>query len=273
MTERIYTAEEGLQFEKAEAELGKNGFDKWTQEGSQRNADLIDQFFQANPTLPVTLQNIYRAVEARKTEFVWLSQARVNWYETAKKNPQLANQLAADLATQGGKPGKLVNDGDQLFENLVLLFNELHSHPQPMAHAIDRISHRPGQQLHYVPQPRRSEPVSRAAKEDNGEPFVTSGLSKQKDGSLGKSPADYAREARERSEKNNPSPSQTPALDASEQTWKYMAEQLLLDGTHSQQSRVRAVYDREQGNGGGWRRVYEACKREANLYRNSRSIR
>jgi hypothetical protein len=63
---------------------------------------------------------------------------------------------------------------------------------------------------------------------------------------------------------------QTSALDATEATWKRMADDLLQDGTHSQQARVRAVYDAEQGN--GWRRVYEACKKEASLYRN-RSIR
>jgi len=269
-TGRIYTAQEAQEFEKADEQLRKNGLDSWTQEGSQRNADLIDQFFQANTTLPVTLQNIYHAVETRKSEFVWISQAKATWYQTAQKNRELANQLAAFLATQG-RPGQLANDGDALFENLILLFNEIHVHPQPIAHAEDRIAHRAGKQLHRVPQPRRTEPQSAAAKADDGTPFVTDGLTKQKDGSLGKSPADYAREARERSEKNNPSPSQAPALDESERTWKAMAEGLLNDGTHSQQARVRAVFDREAGN--GWRRIYEACKKEANLYRNSRSIR
>ena len=39
-----------------------------------------------------------------------------------------------------------------------------------------------------------------------------------------------------------------------------MAESLLRDGTHAQQARIKAVYDREQGN--SWRRIYEACKQE-----------
>jgi len=82
---------------------------------------------------------------------------------------------------------------------------------------------------------------------------------------------DYAeekadREAAERAK----SQSQTTQLSETDQAWRRMATELLGDGTHGQQARVRAVYDAEQGN--GWRRVYEACKKEASLYR-SRSIR
>ena len=237
--------------------------------GTESNTNLIDEFFQKNRDLPVSVENIYRAVEARKGEFIWLSDAQAAWYQTSQQNRDLANQLAIFLATQG-RPGQLANEGDSLFENLLLLFNEINAHPQPLAHAEDRIAHRPGKQLNRVPQPRRTEPVSRAAKEDDGEPFVTSGLTKQRDGSLGKSPADYAREAHEAAEKNNPQPKPGTPLSASDQTWKNMADGLSSDGTHSQQQRVRAVYDREQGN--GWRQIYEACKREVNAYKN-RGIR
>src|SRR5258708_39994285 len=99
MTERRnYTAQEAEQFTKADEQLRKNGLDSWTAEGTQANADLIDQFFQANPTVPVTVANIYKAVEQRKSEFVWLSAAAAEWYQTAQQNPYLANQLAAYLA-------------------------------------------------------------------------------------------------------------------------------------------------------------------------------
>src|SRR5712691_6123045 len=102
MTERRnYTAQEAEQFTKADEQLRKNGLDSWTTEGTQTNADLIDQFFQANPTVPVTVTNIYRAVEERKSEFVWLSSAAAEWYQTAQNNSELANQLAAHLAGKG----------------------------------------------------------------------------------------------------------------------------------------------------------------------------
>jgi hypothetical protein len=180
---REYTAQDAAVFTEAEEQLSKNGFDKWTQQGSQRNADLLDEFFQKNSGVPITIQNVYRAIEARKSEFTWLSQAQAAWYETAKKNPELANQLATFLATQG-HPEQLVNEGDALFENLVLLFNEINTHPQPMAHAIDRINHRPGKTLRYVPKPRRTEPVSPAAKADDGQGFLRpSEMVKNVDGS------------------------------------------------------------------------------------------
>jgi hypothetical protein len=254
---RQYTDADAKQFDEAEKNLAAKGLDV-KGPGAQRNIDLIDEFFQKN-RIPVTVANIHRAVEERKTEFVWLSPAEAEWYQTAQKNPELANELAAFLATQG--PGQLANQGDSLFANLVLLFNELHSHPQPMAHAIDRISHRPGRQLQYSPKPRRTEPQSRAAKEDDGSPFLGD-LIKQADGTFRSKNYFEQKAEREAAEREKPQ-SETPALDPSEARWKSMASELLGRGPHSQQARVREAYDRALGQG-SWRHVYEACQREVN---------
>jgi len=274
---REYTAQDLEQFNKAEEQLGKNGLDKWTQEGIQRNADLFDEYFRANPGLPVTIANVFKAVEARKQDFKWLPQAQADWYQTTQQNPDLANQLAAHLDTQG-QVGRLVNSGDELFANLTLLFTELHSRretvsPQTIANAEDRIAHRPGKQLVRVAQPRRTEPQSQAAKDSPGTDstnWLGRDMIKAPDGSYRNKNVHEQRRDREAAEAAK-AQTQTSALDASEQGWKRMADDLLQDGTHSQQSRVRAVYDAEQGN--GWRRIYEACKKEAGLYRNARSIR
>lgn len=272
MERREYTAHDGEQFTRAEEQLSKKGLDKWTQAGIQNNADLLDEYFQINPTVPVTVANIFKCVAAREQDFRWLSQAQADWYQTAQKNLELANQLAAFLATQG-RPGQLANEGDLLFENLLLLFNEINAHPQPIAYAEDRLAHRPGRQLHRVPQPRRTEPVSFAAKADSeyerGRLFSGHDLVKLADGSFRSKTAAEQRMDQEASERTK-SQLQTPALDTSEQAWKNMADELLRDGTHSQQQSVRAVYDLEQGN--GWRHIYAACKREANSYKN-RGIR
>src|SRR5258708_21520196 len=184
MERRIYTAQDAEQFEKAEEQLRKNGFDAWTPEGSQHNAGLVDEYFQANPAVPVNVQNIFKCIEARKQGFKWISLAQVKWYETAQKNLDLANQLAEHLATHGGRPGQLANAADELFANLVLLVNEINTHPQPIAHAENRIAHRPGKHLQYVPQPRRTEPVSPAALADDEQPFLGSDLVKMPDGSF-----------------------------------------------------------------------------------------
>ena len=267
---RQYTLEDAKQFDEAEKQLAANRLDV-KGPGATRNQDLIDEFFQTNRGIPVTVQNIYKAVEQRKNEFGWLSAAEAEWYQTAQQNLELANQLAAHLATQGHRPGQLVNDGEPLFENLLLLFKEIHSRresvsSQTIAAAEDRILHRPGRQLHRVPQPRRTEPVSAAAKADDGAPFLGRDLVKHADGSYrSKTPAEQRRdmEAAERAKSV-----EAPILDASEQAWKNMADNLLRDGTHSQQARIRAVYDRELYQGSGFRKIYEACKREVNLSKN-----
>ena len=272
---RQYTDADTKQFDEAEKHLAGNRLDV-RGPGAARNIDLIDDFFQNNRGIPVTVQNIYKAVEQRKNEFVWLSPAEAEWYQTSQQNPELANQLAGHLATQG-QIGRLVNDGDQLFENLTLLFKEIHSRresasPYTIAGAEDRIAHRPGRQLHRVPKPRRTEPVSRAAKADDGSPFLGRDLVKQADGSYrSKTPAEQRRdmEAAERAK----SQVQTTPLDASERAWKSMADGLLRDGTHSQQVRVKAVYDQELLQGSSWRKIYEACKREVNLSKNRSFVR
>ena len=143
---RQYTDADARHFEEAEKQLAANRLDV-KGPGATRNLYLIDDFFQKNRSIPVTLKNIYKAVEQRKNEFAWLSPAEAEWYQTAQQNLELGNQLAAHLARQG-QVGRLVNDGDQLFENLTLLFKEIHSRresvsSQTITAAEDRIAHRP----------------------------------------------------------------------------------------------------------------------------------
>ncbi len=272
---RQYTAQDAEAFTKAEEQLSKNGLDKWTQEGTQRNADLIDQFFKANLTLPVTLQNIYRAVEERKSEFAWLSQAQVKWYETAQHNPELGNQLAAHLATQGSRPGQLVSDGDSLFENLTLLFTEINSRresasPQAIANAENRIANRPQKQLIRISQPRRTEPVSRAAKEDDSTSanWLGSDLVKNADGSFrSKTPAEQ-RADREAAENAKQTQTAT-ALSESDQQWRSMALDACNYGTHSQQAQIRQVFDQYKDTT-SWREVYDRVNQTRNTLKRQR---
>jgi hypothetical protein len=268
---REYTAQDIEQVAQAEKQLQARGLD----EPDQRIADILDGYFRKNRGVSVTVQNVVKIIEATPG-LKWLSAAENAWRQTAQQNPALANQLAAHAATQG-RPGQLVNDGDSLFENLALLFTEINSRresasPQTIAAAEDRILHRPGKQLVRLPQPRRTEPVSRAAKDSPGTDSTNwlGDMVKTPDGSYRSKTVHEQRCDMETAERAKNSQSQTSALDASEASWKAMADGLLQDGTHSQQTRVRAAYDAEQGN--GWRRVYEACRKEANLYRN-RSIR
>jgi hypothetical protein len=258
-TRREYTAQEAEQFTKAEEQLRRNGLDSWTQKGIQANADLIDQFFQANPTVPVTVANIYKAVEKRKSEFAWLTPPQTEWYLTAQKNPELANQLAGYLASTSGRPGALAKDGDDLFVNLLLMFTELHARretvsSQTIASAENRIANRAGKQLARVPAPRRTEPISPAAKADDGSPFLGGDMAKNADGSYrSKTYAEQKaeREAAERA-KSTPAPAQREP-DA----WESLCDQLKNYGTHhSQRAAMQETFDRGVANGKSFREIY-----------------
>jgi hypothetical protein len=158
---------------------------------------------------------------------------------------------------------------DETYENLTLLLITLRGYEitTPRIHdAENRIANRPGRHLHYVAHPRREMgTITEAARNDDGRPFLGD-LVKNADGSYRSKTVTEQRRDREAAERANSAQAQTSTLDATESAWKAMADGLLQDGTHSQRERVRAVYDREQGN--GWRRIYEACKREVNAYKN-----
>jgi hypothetical protein len=233
---RQYTAADAKQFDEAEKQLAANRLDV-KGPGATHNLDLIDEFFQTNRAVPVTLQNIYKAVEQRKNEFIWLSPAEAEWYRTALQNLELANQLAAYLSTQG-QVGRLVNDGDQLFENLTLLFKEIHSRresvsSQTIAAAEDRIAHRPERQLHRVPQPRRTEPQSAAAKADDGVPFLGRNLNEP----------EWVRRSRERSEREAAERAKQPGAAASVTVREVQRRAEELRGnTHSETEQLKKIF-------------------------------
>jgi hypothetical protein len=273
-TRRLYSKADEQELEKAGKALGENRLD-FVGSGAQKNIDLIDEIFQADRNLQVTAANIYAAVEKRKTEFVWLTPAQHDWYKSAQQNPDLANQVATYLASTSGRPGALAKNGEDLFVNLFLLFMELQNRresvsAQTIFGAEDRIAHRPGPQLRRISQPRRTEPVSAAAKNDDGAPFLGTGLTKQKDGSLGKSPADYARERAAAQEAANPKPQSATQLSTSDQAWKKLALEATQFGTHSDQAQIRKLYDQLVSQGAEWRQVFDECARLRDVFKRRR---
>jgi hypothetical protein len=274
-TRRQHTQADIRTIEEAAKQLRKNGFDDLTEEGLQRNGDLLHEYFESNPTVPVTIENIFRAIESRKQDYKWLSPAAHEWYQAAQQNQQLANDLANHLAGHG-QPGRLVNAGDPLFENLLLLFNEINSRresatSQTILAAQDRIAHRPEKQLQYVPQPRRTEPVSRAAKEDDGSGFLKKDMVRTADGGWrSKTPAEQKAE-REAQEAAN-QPTAQDRLSVEDREWKSMSQELLRYGTHGQQATIRQTYDQAVQFGASWRRIFEACKLVVKQYKRAAAL-
>jgi len=265
---REFTESEAKQIYEAEKGLRESGLDV-DHEHAEPNANLILQHFQQNPQLPVTVASIYAFVEKNKSQFVWLSQAQREWYKIAQQNPELGNQLAAHLSTRGGRPGQLVNDGDSLFENLTLLFAEINSRresasPQTIAAADNRIQNRPGRKLHYVEAPRRTEPISRAAREDKSDSTNWLGdMTQNADGSWRSRTVSEQRQEQEARDAANATPTTRHEPDA----WETLCDGLRNYGSlHSQKAAMQETYDLGVQNGKSWREIYTEMNRLKNQY-------
>jgi hypothetical protein len=253
---RQYTAADEQRFAEATERLKDSRMDFWTNEGLNKNTDLIWEFFQKNRNLPVTIENIYRAVEQRKTEFVWLSQVQVDYFKIAVEDIAKATELEHWLATQG-QPAALVNSGDQAFENMALLLAELRGRsvtPETVHQAEGRISFKPGRKLHYVPLPRREHYGRHSADDDPN----------RKDGvfirraDANKTPLDYAREREEALAKNMATPQAEPAtvIEA-----RARAEAESLHGnTHSQDAQLGRMFVNRPGGEIDWTATLAARK-------------
>jgi hypothetical protein len=230
------TEKEMSEILQAEVGLRDAGLDV-DHEYSPHNAKLIDDYFTNNPRVPVTVASVYAFIEANKTLFKWRTPAQREHDKISAENAAAAKQLSAWLATQG-KPGQLVNTGDAAYENLTLLLTVLRGYeisPARIRDGEDRIAHRPGRKLHYVPQPRRTEPQSPAAKADDGTPFLGRNLNEP----------EWVRRSRERSERdakeaaNQPSSALARSRAAAEAREK---AESLQGSTHAETDQLRKIF-------------------------------
>jgi len=224
-------------------------------ESAIANANLVRDYFTKTWGEVITPETLERAFSHLRPHLKFKSKAQLEFEKLASQEPERARQLDSWLQTQGGKPGRLANSlySDETYENLTLLLTTLRGYdiaPERIRDAENRVQSKPGRKLHYVPTPRREMgTITEAARNDDGSPFLGRDLVRNPDGSYRSKNVAEQRHDREAAERAKSSQAQTQALDASDQAWKNMVDGLLSDGTHSQQARVRAVYDREQGNG------------------------
>jgi hypothetical protein len=243
-------------------------------ESAIANANLVRDYFTKTWHEIITPETLEKALSHLRPHLKFKSKAQLEFEKLASQEPDRASQLDSWLHAQG-KPGQLVNSPytNETYENLTLLLITLRGYevtPPRIRDAENRIQSKPGRKLHYVPTPRREMgTITEAARNDDGSPFLGRDLVKNPDGSYRSKNVAEQRRDREAAESAKSSQTPTQALDASDQTWKSMADSLLRDGTHSQQARVKAIYDSEEAQSSSWRHIYEACKKEANL----RSIR
>jgi hypothetical protein len=255
---REFTQSEAQQIYEAEKGLRESGLDV-DHEHAKDNANLILDYFGKNP-IPVTVASIYAFVEKNKNQFVWRTPAQREYDKIAAQNPQAAQQLAAWLDTQG-KAGQLANQGDDAYANLTLLLTELRNRREnasskAIQDAINRIQNRPGRKLHYVEAPRRSQPVSVAAKNDdsNSTNWLGRDMIKNPDGSYRNKTATEQRQDMEAAEKAK---AQTTPTQHEPDAWEGLCQQLLNYGTHhSQRAAMRETYERGVQRGMSFREIY-----------------
>ena len=267
---REFTQSEAQQIYEAEKGLREAGLDV-DHEHAKDNANLILDYFGKNP-IPVTVQSIYTFVEKNKSQFIWRTPAQRDYDKIAAQNPQAAENLVAWLNTQG-RPGQLASSGDDAYENLTLLLAEISGRREDVSSktlqdGINRIQNRPGRKLRIVEAPRRTEPVSRAAKADDGTRFLGEDLVQNADGSFrSKTPAEQ-RADREAAENAKQTQTAT-ALSASDQQWRSLALDACGYGTHSEQAQIRQVFDQYKDTT-SWREVYDRVNQTRNTLKRQR---
>ncbi len=242
-TRREYTAQELEQTTRAEELLRARGLD----EGQERIVDIIDSHFQMYRATPVTAEFIVKLIEAQPG-LKWLSAAELEYNRTAAENPAAA---AAQLANWLANQKTLISTGDEGFLNLTELLRELRGYEITSANissAIDRIQaprgkfvSREGRRpLHFVQTPRRTSPISPAAKADDGSPFLGGDMVRNPDGSYrNKNYAEQKseREAAEAASKRTGASAQSAAVrDA-----KSKAEQL-RGNNHSEDHQIASLF-------------------------------
>ncbi len=224
-TRREYNAQEIEQVNVAEQQLRAKGLD----EGNERVVDVLDGYYQANRAIPVTAEAIVKLLEAQPG-LKWLSPAEAEHRRIAAENPAAAQQLADWLAKQG-KPGTLVNSGEEFFLNMSLLLIELRGRPvdsQRIHEAMGRIGFKPGRQLHFVPEPRKHDPRQH---QSDGTGFLGKEVNEPR----------WKRISRERSEREANQPDAAAVTSAVVREAKQKAESI-AGSTHAETDQLRKLF-------------------------------
>ena len=234
------------------------------------NANFVLNYFLEIWKQDMTEPNFALAFPQLKSQLKFYSSPQhAEYTHVANENRHLAQQLSNFLVTQG-RSGQLVNAGDEAYENLTLLLTELRNRREDVSsttirNAIDRISNRPGRKLHYVEAPRRTEPQSRAAREDKSDStnWLGQDLVKNADGSFrSKTVAEQRREQEAREAANAP-----PTTRHEPDAWETLCNQLVNYGSrHSQKAAMQETYDLGVQNGKSWREIYVEMNRLKNQY-------
>jgi hypothetical protein len=265
-THQTITNEEGLIYQQWCQQRGVN---------PTASAELVARYFQETWPQDLTEANLELAFPQLKPHLTFYSTSEVEVHRLARENPQAAQKVAEWLDTQTF----LIKEGESGFQNFINLFEELRGRDitkDTIAAAMGRIEAttsrfdtRVRRPLHYVQSRRELSPAAQADDPNRkpGEFISTEGLKKLPDGSWGKTPADYQREAIARSAANNPTQTPAETLSKEEQAWKNMVEHLLHYGNHARQAEIKKLYAQCLAQNFSWRRTFDTVNQLVNQFK------
>jgi hypothetical protein len=181
------------------------------------------------------------------------------WEPNQKEFMNLWSALspAEQEAFRSWKGGEGLEDSHVFFNGAIILrYIKAHNWPVDPEHlqlTIGQNSVSGHLQWKYVSNRRQSIHTQN----DDGKPFFSEGLTKQADGSWGKSPLDYGREMRAVEEAANPQT--TPEQTKEDQSWLRVAQEACRFGSHSQQAQIQKVYDQSVAAGLPPRKICDNC--------------
>jgi hypothetical protein len=219
------------------------------------NAQVVAEYFLETWNQEMSEANFVLALPQLKSRLKFYSSPQqAEFTHIANENINAAQQLISWLNAQR----QLVNTpGDaETYENLALLLTELRNRREDVSattvrNAIDRIGHRPGRQLHFVQAPRRTEPVSPAAKADDGVQFLGKNLNEPE--WVRRSRERSEREAREAASQQSAASAQTAAIREAQRK-----SQELRGNTHAEDEQIARVFVTTSTNEIDWPGTYAA---------------
>lgn len=248
---------------------------------SIHNGNVVKRYFTETWPMDLTSENLELAFPQLQSFLMFKS---VGYLEVER----LARTYfdSQNLADWFDNQNLLTKEGDEGFRNLAELIQELAAVGQPateanITRAIQSIEYATNGGSLGKHSTRRRHPLIYASKksqrkdsfhlqtDDGTNPFTVRGLTKQRDGSYGKSPADYAREARAAAQE----PQQTPEekLSAVDRDWKRLAEEARESGrSWREKDDLRKLFDDLVSQGLEWRRVCEGVDKLRNQFRRIR---
>jgi hypothetical protein len=205
-----------------------------------QNGETIGTYVAITWGVDFTPATLAVALDKLRGKIVFYTPAQAEYKKVADENPAAANQLNAWFENQN----ILVKEGDFGLQNQTTLLTELRGREitkDTIAVAIERVKapvskfHAARRPLHEMQAPRRTEPISPAAKDDDGVPFLGRNMNEP----------EWVRRSRERSEReareaaNQPSSTSVRSRAAAEAREK---AESLQSSTHAETDQLRRIF-------------------------------